>query len=120
MYNSIFVIGRLTEDPRLNTYEDQYSVCSITLAVNRPFKNSEGDVDCDFIRISLWDSYAKTTYEFCHKGDIVGVRGRLQNRVQELNVSSPDGEQKKRIYSNEVIGERIIFIDTKKRKEVVE
>jgi len=58
MFNHVVLIGRLTQKPVLKTFENGIKVCDITLAVMRPFKNTAGEYDTDFIPVSLWYSYA--------------------------------------------------------------
>ena len=55
MLNQIILIGRLVADPELKVLDDGRKVADITLAVQRPFKNMEGQYDVDFIKIILWD-----------------------------------------------------------------
>ena len=56
---------------------------SINLAVPRAFKGSDGTYETDFIRCVLWNGVAANTSEYCHTGDVVGIKGRLQNRKYE-------------------------------------
>ena len=89
--------------------------CSITLtlAVSRPFKNMEGNYDTDFIKVSLWNKIAKNTCEYTQKGDIVAVKGRLQMKETEVSLEN----DKKKITVLEVVGERVIFIQSYQKKE---
>lgn len=68
-----------------------------------------GEYDTDFIDCSLWDSVASCTVRYCNKGDIVGVKGRLQTRVIEKD------NQKK--YVLEVIAEKVTFLSSNKETE---
>lgn len=109
MYNLVYLIGRLTSDPELKTTENSKEHSTITLAVQRSFKNSDGLYDTDFIKCSLWEGIAQNAKEFCKKGDLVGVRGRLQIRSYEEN-----NETK---YITEVIVEKLSFLSSKKTIE---
>lgn len=73
MTNQIFLVGRLTKQP---TMEEKGT--TITLAVPRSFKNMQGEYETDFIPVLLWNNIAQQTCEYCKKGDLVGVRGRLE------------------------------------------
>lgn len=122
MLNSVILIGRLVDTPTLRNYDNDYMVTTITLAVSRPFKNMEGEVDTDFIRISVWDIVAKNTCDFCRKGDLIAVRGRLQSKYSEVTFEKDKEVYKKKISTMEVIGERIIFLMTSgsKPKELID
>lgn len=115
MINQVTLIGRIVETPILKNYEGEFSVTTLTLAVSRPFKNMEGNYDTDFIRISLWNKIAKNTCEYTQKGDVVAVKGRLQMKETEVSF----GNEKKKINVLEVIGERVIFIQSNQKKEVL-
>jgi len=111
MFNHVVLIGRLTQKPVLKTFENGIKVCDITLAVMRPFKNTAGEYDTDFIPVSLWYSYAQNTYQYCDQGDTVCVKGRLVQKVQEINGIN--------YHFLELIGERIIFLGGRNRQETV-
>ena len=83
MLNQIVLVGRLVKKPELRTSENSKKYTFITLAVPRSFKNINGEYDTDFIDCVLWDNVASSTSEYCGKGDIVGVKGRLQSRLIE-------------------------------------
>lgn len=118
MLNSVILIGRLVDKPVLKVYEGEYMVSTITLAVARPFKNSQGEYETDFIRVSLWDAIARNTCEYCSKGDLVAIRGRLQSRYSEVSFTHESGEVlKKKISSIEVVGERVIYLMTSNNKQ---
>lgn len=78
MLNQVIVIGRLIETPILEYNQNERKVSIVTLAVPRSFKNDEGVYDTDFIKCTLWNSIAETTTEYCKKGDLVAVKGRLE------------------------------------------
>ena len=106
MHNMVYLIGRLTEDPVLRKTEKDDMV-SINIAVQRSYKNEDGIYETDYIRCVLWSAIASNTCEFCKKGDLVGIKGRLQNRSYE----NEEGEKK---YITEVIVDKISFLASKK------
>lgn len=106
MHNLVYLIGRLTEDPEIKTYDDNKSMLTINLAVQRSFKNENGIYETDFIRCILWNGIAAHTSEYCHKGDLVGIKGRLQTRSYEVN------EETK--YITEVIVDKVSFLASKR------
>ncbi|MCM1513919.1 MAG: single-stranded DNA-binding protein [Anaeroplasma bactoclasticum] len=115
MINQVTLIGRVVENPILRKYEEVIA-STITLAVARPFKNMEGNVETDFIRVSLWNGVAQSTCEYIQKGDIVGIKGRLAVKESEVSFSKDTETLRKKILTLELIGERVIFIHTNKKR----
>lgn len=113
MLNQVVLVGRLTSDPEITTTENGKKLTTITVAVQRSFKNMDGLYEPDFIRCILWNGVASSTYEYCHNGDIVGVKGRLQT-------SKYEDENKKAHYVMDVVAERVTFLSTNKKHEKVE
>ena len=105
MLNQIVLVGRLTKDLELKKGENGTKYASMTLAIPRAFKNAEGEYETDFIECKLWNTIAKNTCEYCKKGDIVGVKGRIQTE-------SVDGA-----YKINVIAERVTFLSSKPKEE---
>lgn len=109
MLNQVVLVGRIVYDLELKKNGSGKKYLSITLAIPRSFKNIEGTYDTDFIRCIVWDNVASNTSEYCKKGDIVGLKGRLQSRFVEKN------DKKENIM--EVIGEKVTFLSSSKEKE---
>lgn len=109
MLNQTILVGRLTKDPEVQETENGKKRTSIILAVSRCYKNSEGVYDTDFIRCILWNGIATNTSEYCHKGDVLGIKGRIESSSYEK-----DGETK---YSLDVIAEKVTFLTSKKMNE---
>lgn len=107
--NQIVLVGRLTRNINVNKSEKGVKVATISLAIPRSFKNMEGGYDTDFIDCVAFDSIAENTKEYCGKGDIVGVKGRVQSRTVEK-----DGKTE---YLMEIIAEKITFLSSKKGEE---
>ena len=78
MLNQVIIVGRLVAKPIVEENENGRKVSEITLAVQRSYKNAEGVYETDFIKCILWNGIAENTAEYCEKGDLVGVKGRLQ------------------------------------------
>lgn len=106
MLNQVVMVGRLVKDPELKETESGKKVTHITLAVPRSYKNIDGEYDTDFVDCSLWIGVAENTAEYCHKGDLLGVKGRLQTSKYEK-----DGEIK---YKTDVIAEKVTFLTSKR------
>ncbi len=109
MLNQAVLVGRIVEDPELRDTE-KGKVSNITLAVPRSFKNANGEYDTDFISCVLWKGIAENTVEYCKKGDLVGIRGRIQTR----NVEFDDETHKKFV---EVVAEKVTFLSSKKAEK---
>lgn len=108
--NQVILVGRLTSDPEVVTLEKDKKMSAITIAVTRSFKNMEGIYEADFIRCILWNTIALNTCEYCHTGDVVGVKGRIQTRSYET-------DKKEKKYVTEVIAEKITFLSSNKKNE---
>ncbi len=106
MINQVTLVGRLTKDPEARKTTEGRSVLSVTVAVNRPFKNQKGQTDTDFVLCTLWNRAADNTEKYCRKGSVVGVTGRIQTRYY-------DNDQGKRTYITEVVAENVRFLDSK-------
>lgn len=106
MLNQIVIVGRLVQDLEIKELENGNKVTNITLAVKRSYKNSDGIYDTDFIPCIIWNGIAENVAEFCRKGDLVGIKGRLQTDTYEK-----DG---KNITKLNVIAEKVTFLSSKK------
>lgn len=85
MINRAVVCGRLVRDPELRRTANGTPVTSFTLAVNRTFKNADGEHEADFLNCVAWNKTAEIVEQFCRKGNLVGVDGRLQSRSYQDN-----------------------------------
>ena len=78
--NNITLIGNLTKKPDLQTTPSGKSVCKFAVAVNRDFKNADGNYDTDFFNITVWDKQGENAAKYLDKGKKVCVMGNLQFR----------------------------------------
>ncbi|MCK8817550.1 single-stranded DNA-binding protein [Natroniella sulfidigena] len=78
MLNKVILIGRLTRDPELRYTSQGTAVCNFALAVERDYKNSNGERDVDFIDVTVWRKQAETCANHLGKGRLVAVEGRMQ------------------------------------------
>ncbi|MDD3382438.1 MAG: single-stranded DNA-binding protein [Bacilli bacterium] len=100
------LVGRTTDDIKVNTTSDGKKVATITLAVIRPFKSAEtGEYETDFIPVVLWEGIVESMASLVKKGSTIGVKGRLVMKYLEIN------DQKYRTI--EMIGERVTYINLK-------
>ena len=107
MLNRIQIIGRLTRDPELRYVSNGHPMAQFTVAVDRDFKNAAGDRDADFIHCVAWRKLAEQVGQYCSRGRLVAVEGRLQTRSYETQ----DGARRR---VTEVIGDRVWFLDSPK------
>lgn len=105
MLNQIILVGRLVKEVEIKELENDKKIANITLAIPRTFKNSDGKYDTDFIDIVLWDTIAQNTNEYYKKGDIIGIKGRIQTRKIEEN------DTKRKV--QEIIAEKVTFLSSK-------
>ncbi len=106
MLNQVVLVGRLVKNPELKETEKGNKITSITLAVPRSYKNVDGEYETDFIDCTLWSGIAETTSEYCKKGDLLGIKGRLQSNSYE--------KENEKVYTTDVIAEKISFLSSKK------
>jgi single-strand DNA-binding protein len=107
--NQVVLVGRLAGDVNYKEYNNNKKAI-ITLAVPRPFKNAEGVYETDFIDCTLLEGVAQNTKEYCKKGDIIGVKGRIQTN----NYETEDDEKRK---STQIIAEKVTFLSSNKKEE---
>lgn len=98
MINNVVLIGRLTRDPELRYTPSNVTTASFTLAVNRNFKNADGQREADFINCVMWRQSAENLANWCRKGQQIGITGRIQTRNYE-------NQQGQRVYVTEVVAE---------------
>ena len=103
--NKALLVGRLTREPELKTTGSGTSVCTFSLAVQRKYKNDDGEYEADFINCVAWRSQAEFLAKFFNKGSIVGIVGSIQTRNYEK-----DGQ---RIYITEVVADEVEFVGSK-------
>jgi single-strand DNA-binding protein len=101
MLNQIILVGRLTEEIEIEE-KDEKKFATITLSVPRSWKNADGIYENDFIKCIIWNQIAENTKEYCKKGDILGVKGRIQS----------DGDKM------EIIAEKVTFLSNRKESEM--
>jgi len=78
--NHIILIGRLTRDPELRHTQSSTAVANFSIAVDRGFKNANGEKETDFINCTAWRKTAELIAQYCTKGKQVAVSGAMQSR----------------------------------------
>lgn len=108
MLNRAVLTGRLTRDPELRYTTSGTAVVSFTLAVDRQFRNQNGDRDADFINCVIWRRSAENFSNFTHKGSLVGIDGRIQTRNYE-------NQQGNRVYVTEVVVDNFALLEPRQQ-----
>jgi len=109
MKNTVILIGRIAKDIELRSTKSGNDVVQFNLAVAREFKNTEGVYETDFINITTYNQTAKFLSEYANKGDLVGIKGRIQTGSYEK-----DGEIK---YTQTIIADKVSFLAFSKKDE---
>ena len=106
MLNNVSLVGRLTKDVELRYTQSNVAVATFTLAVNRTFKNENGEREADFINCVMWRQQAENLANWAKKGALIGITGRIQTR-------SYDNQQGQRVYVTEVVAEQFQLLESK-------
>lgn len=106
--NQVALVGRLTKDPIVRRLSENRLQSSSIVAVNRSFKNQQGEIDADFIVCTFWGKTAENLATHCGKGSLIGITGRIQSRTYERQ----DGS---RVFVTEIVVDELRFLVTKKR-----
>lgn len=107
MLNKGIITGRITANPELKTTQSGTNVTQFSLAVQRNFKNGNGEYDTDFINVVAWRKQAEFVSNYFGKGQLITVVGSLQSRSYE------DKEGNKRNIL-EVVAEEVLFAESRK------
>lgn len=110
MINNTVLVGRVTKDIELKQTQANKSVTQFVLAVNRQFKNANGEREADFINIVAWGKTAELLAQYTHKGSQIGITGRIQTRNYE-------NQQGQRVYITEVIAENFQMLESRNQQQ---
>ena len=103
--NKVVLVGTLAKDPEIRLTSNQTQFCNFTLAVDRRFKDSNGQRQADFIGCVAWKQTAVFIQKYFHKGNRIGITGSIQTR------SYKDDEGKEH-YITEVLAEEAEFVES--------
>lgn len=109
MINNVTLVGRMTRDAELRYTPQNQAVATFTLAVNRNFKNANGDREADFINCVIWRQQAENLANWAKKGTLIGITGRIQTRSYE-------NQQGQRVYVTEVVAETFQLLESQKER----
>ena len=106
--NKCTLVGRLTRDPeiRYSQGENATATARFSVAVNRRFKNAEGNYDADFINCVAFGKSAEFVEKYFKKGMAIGLTGRIQTG----SYTNKDGQK---VYTTDVVVEETEFVESK-------
>lgn len=104
--NTVNLVGRLTRDPELSTTNSGMSYCRFSVAVDRRFKNKDGEYEADFPNIVAWDKTAEFVDKYFRKGQRIGIVGRIQTGKYE-------NQEGHTVYTTDVVAENVEFVESK-------
>lgn len=110
MLNSVVLVGRLTKDPELRYTPSNLAVATFSLAVNRRFKNQNGECEADFINCVIWRQQAENLANWGKKGNLIGITGSIQTRNYE-------NQQGQRVYVTEVVADNFQLLEFNKQND---
>ena len=113
MLNQFVGVGRLVAKPEVKESENGKKYINYTVAVPRSYKNADGEYETDFIDVVSFGQVAESTAEYCQKGDVIGVKGRIETS----NYENEDGEKRK---STQIIADRVTFLSSKEKSDDAE
>lgn len=106
MINNVVLVGRTTKDPELRYTPSNVAVATFSLAVNRNFKDANGERETDFINCVIWRQQAEYLANWAKKGVLIGITGRIQTRSYE-------NQQGQRVYVTEVVAENFQMLESR-------
>lgn len=110
MINNVVLVGRTTKDPELRYTPSNVAVATFNLAVNRTFKDANGERETDFINCVIWRQQAENLANWAKKGALIGITGRIQTRSYE-------NQQGRRVYVTEVVAENFQMLESRAARE---
>ena len=109
--NKVELVGRLTKDPEIRLTANQTQFCQFTVAVDRKFKDANGQRQADFISCLAWKNTAVFIQKYFHKGNKIGVVGSIQTR-------SYDDQNGQKKFVTEVIVDEVEFVESQNTTQV--
>ena len=118
--NSVAISGRLVKDIELKYTQSQKEVCSFTVAIDKRMTKEQKEnakqnnqETCDFIDCQAWNQSAKFLNQYAHKGDVLGIEGRIEKNSYFNN----NGEKR---YVVQVVVDKVEILHKQEQKAVDE
>ena len=100
MINNVALVGRLTKDVEVKYTQNGKATTRFNLAVNRMYKDQNGEYQADFISVQCWGKQAEFLQQYTHKGAMIALSGRIETS----NYTDKNGNQ---VYSTYVVADRV-------------
>lgn len=107
--NKVILVGRITKDPEIKLTANQTKYSNFTIAVDRRFKDQNGERQADFINCVAWKQTAEFINKYFHKGSRIGISGSIQTRSYEK-----DGQK---VFITEILVEEAEFVESSSKNE---
>ena len=104
--NNVSIIGRITKDIELRATTSGLPAVSMFIAINNGKDKDGNERPADFPKVYVYDKQAENVNEYCHKGSLVGITGRIKTRTWDKE----DGTKR---YETYILASRVQFLDTK-------
>jgi len=108
--NKVELVGRLTKEPEVKMTSNQTAYCNFTVAVDRKFKDKDGNRQADFIICVAWKQTATFIQKYFHKGNRIGLTGSIQTRTYEDN-------EGRTVFVTEVLVDDVEFVESANKTE---
>jgi len=106
--NKIIITGRLVKDPEARTTQSGISQSTFDVAVQRRFKNADGNRDADFLTVVAWRQSADFCNKYLKKGQKIAVEGSVQKR----SYTAQDGSKR---YVTEIVADNVESLESPNR-----
>lgn len=110
--NRVVLIGRLSKDVDVRYTNTQKVVATFSLAVNREFKNANGEYEADFFNVVMWGKPAELAGNTLKKGNKIAIDGRIQNRSYDAK----DGTKR---YITEIIANGFEYLEKREQPKTM-
>lgn len=108
--NRVILVGRLTRDPELRHTASGLAIATFTLAVDRRYKNQQGEKQTDFLRCKAWRQRAEFVSSYVTKGRLVAVEGSIETS----EVVGQDGQKR---YFTDIVCDNITTLDSARSQD---
>ena len=103
MINQVIMVGRLADEFRIDETKNEKLVYN-TLIIQQPHKNKNGVIETDYINFCVSNELANCCIDYCKKGDIIGIKGKLKNVDKNIMINA----------------EKVTFLSSKNIKNEIE
>ena len=109
--NTVTLSGRLTRDPEQRETQTGIAMANFTIACNRRKFKDQDEAEADFLRCVAWRNTAEYVMKYLHKGDKIGLTGRIQTRSYQDDTG-------KTVYITEIVANEVSMMGSAQKQEV--